>query len=74
MTARFIPGGRIATTFTSGLVRLPWLRRFAPFIALAAVLWSLYAVLLGYLGGRTFRDRPIYAFALAFGIRSASPR
>ena len=66
--ARFIPGGRIATTFTSGLVRLPWLRRFAPFIALAAILWSAYAVLLGYLGGRTFRDKPIYAFALAFGI------
>ena len=66
--ARFIPGGRTATTFTSGLVRLPWARKFAPFIALAAILWSLYGVLLGYLGGRTFRDKPIYAFALAFGV------
>jgi membrane protein DedA with SNARE-associated domain len=66
--ARFIPGGRTATTFTSGLVKLSWPRRFAPFIALAAVLWSGYAVLLGYLGGRTFRDKPIYAVLLAFGI------
>jgi membrane protein DedA with SNARE-associated domain len=68
IVARFVPGGRTATTFTAGLVRLPWLRRFVPYIALAAVLWSLYAVLLGYLGGRTFRDKPFYALLLAFGI------
>lgn len=66
--ARFIPGGRTATTFTAGLVKLPWARRFAPYIALAAVLWSAYAVLLGYLGGTTFRNKPLYALLLAFGI------
>ena len=69
--ARFIPGGRTATTFTSGLVKLPWLRHFAPFIALAAICWAGYAVLLGYLGGRTFRDQPLYAVLLAFGIAAA---
>ena len=69
--ARFIPGGRTATTFTSGIVKLSWPRRFAPYIAVAAVLWSLYAVLLGYLGGRTFRDKPLYALLLAFGIAIA---
>src|SRR5919201_2235775 len=68
VVARFVPGGRTATTFTSGLVRLPWPHRFAPFIALAAILWSGYAVLLGYIGGRTFRDKPLYAVLLAFGI------
>lgn len=68
VVARFIPGGRTATTFTAGLVRLPWLRKFVPYIALAAILWSLYAVLLGYLGGRTFRNKPFYALLLAFGI------
>jgi membrane protein DedA with SNARE-associated domain len=68
VVARFIPGGRTATTFTAGLVRLAWIRQFVPFIALAAVLWSLYSVLLGYLGGRTFRDKPLYAVLLAFGI------
>jgi membrane protein DedA with SNARE-associated domain len=68
VTARFIPGGRTATTFTSGLVRLSWPRRFGPYIAVAAILWAGYAVLLGYLGGRMFRDRPIYALLLAFGI------
>jgi membrane protein DedA with SNARE-associated domain len=43
-------------------------RRFAPPIFAAAILWSAYAVLLGYLGGRTFRDKPLYAVLLAFGI------
>jgi membrane-associated protein len=68
VVARFIPGGRTATTFTAGLVRLPWQRRFAPYIAAAAVLWASYAALLGYLGGMVFRDHPIYALLLAFGI------
>ena len=69
--ARFVPGGRTATTFTSGLVRLPWLTQFAPFILLAAVLWAAYGALLGYLGGRTFRDQPLLALLVAFGIAAA---
>ena len=68
IVARFIPGGRTATTFTAGLVKLSWPRRFAPYIAVAAVLWAAYAVLVGYIGGRMFRNQPIYALLLAFGI------
>lgn len=71
VVARFIPGGRTATTFTSGVVELPWHREFAPFIALAAILWASYGALLGYLGGRTFRDQPVYALLVAFGIAAA---
>ena len=71
IVARFIPGGRTATTFTAGLVKFSWHRRFAPYIALAAVLWAGYAVLLGYIGGRTFRNQPIYAVVLAFGIAAS---
>jgi membrane-associated protein len=68
VVARFVPGGRTAATFVSGLVRLRWPMRFAPFILVAAILWSVFGSLLGYLGGRVFRDRPIYALLLAFGI------
>ena len=42
--------------------------RFAPYIFVAAILWSVYAALLGYLGGRLFEDQPIYALLIAFGI------
>ena len=71
IVARFIPGGRTAATLTSGLVHLRWSTRFAPYIFVAAVLWSVYAALLGYLGGRLFEDRPIFALLLAFGIAAA---
>ena len=42
-----------------------------PYIFVAAILWSCYGALLGYLGGRTFRDQPIYALLLALGIAAA---
>jgi membrane-associated protein len=71
VVARFVPGGRTATTFTSGLVHLRWVTRFAPYILVAAGLWATYGALLGYLGGRMFRDKPIYALLLAFGIAAA---
>jgi membrane protein DedA with SNARE-associated domain len=67
IVARFIPGGRTATTFTAGLVRIRWLTRFAPYIFAAAIIWAVYAALLGYLGGRMFKDQPIYALLIAFG-------
>ena len=68
IVARFVPGGRTATTFTAGLVHLRWLTRFAPYIFIAAIIWAVYGALLGYLGGRIFEDRPIYALLLAFGL------
>jgi membrane protein DedA with SNARE-associated domain len=71
IVARFIPGGRTATTFTSGLVHLRWPTQFAPYIFIAAILWASYAGLLGYFGGRTFRDQPILALLVAFGIAAA---
>ena len=71
VVARFIPGGRTATTFTAGLVQLRWSTQFAPFIFVAAILWACYGALLGYLGGRTFENKPIYALLLALGIAAA---
>jgi membrane-associated protein len=71
VVARFIPGGRTATTFTSGVVKLRWLTQFVPYIFVAAILWALYGALLGYLGGRIFRDHPLYGLFVAFGIAAA---
>lgn len=65
--ARFIPGGRIATTLTAGTVGMPW-RRFAEADVTAAVLWSLYTTGLGYLGGATFRDNVWLAIAASFAV------
>jgi membrane protein DedA with SNARE-associated domain len=54
VVARFIPGGRTATTFAAGTVGMPWRRRFLPADAGAALLWALYASALGYFGGQAF--------------------
>jgi membrane-associated protein len=65
--ARFVPGGRTATTVSAGLLRMSW-RRFAGFAGAAAVGWALYAALLGYLGGRAFEDNVLWALLTGFGI------
>jgi membrane-associated protein len=67
---RFIPGGRTAVTLSAGLLRYRW-RRFACFDAIAAVIWALYASLLGYLGGQAFEDAPWKGLVLAFAIALA---
>src|SRR5436190_14301664 len=41
LVARFVPGGRTATTFTCGLTHFPW-PVFLGFSALAAIAWALY--------------------------------
>ncbi|HEU4941743.1 MAG TPA: VTT domain-containing protein [Gaiellaceae bacterium] len=74
VVARFVPGGRTGATFTSGLTGFRYLT-FAFFTAIAAAFWALYAVLLGYFGGRIFHERPLLAvgvaFALAAGVAAA---
>jgi membrane-associated protein len=67
--ARFIPGGRTAVTLSAGALDFPW-RRFALFDAIAALIWALYASLLGYFGGRVFENQAwkglLVALAIAF--------
>lgn len=67
VVGRFIPGGRTASTFAAGTLELPW-RRFLAADVPACLLWALYATLLGYLGGATFRDSAWKPFALSLGI------
>ena len=69
--ARFVPGGRTATTVTAGIVRMRWLR-FAAFAAVAAIGWASYAALLGYVGGRVFEDNPLWGLLVGFGVAAAT--
>lgn len=68
--ARFIPGGRTAVTLSAGASLFPW-RRFALFDAAAALLWALYASLLGYFGGKAFEGAAWKGLLLALGIAFA---
>lgn len=65
IVCRFIPGGRTAVTLTCGLIGYPR-RRFVPAVAVAAVIWALYAFFAGRLGGRAFEDRPWAGLLAAF--------
>ena len=70
VTARFIPGGRTATTLTAGLTRMRW-TRFVSYAALAAVLWASFAAGLGYLGGKAFEERPLLGLGAALTVAAA---
>ena len=66
--ARFIPGGRTATTYVAGTLEMPWKRRFLPADTAAAVLWSLYASALGYFGGAAFENNLWLPLLIAAGV------
>jgi membrane-associated protein len=68
--ARFVPGGRTATTVTAGLLRMRWLR-FSSFDGGAAIAWASYAALLGYLGGRAF-ENPLWGLLVGFGFAAGT--
>jgi membrane-associated protein len=65
--ARFVPGGRTATTVSAGALRMRW-ARFAAFAAMAALGWASYAALMGYVGGRAFEDNPLWGLLVGFAL------
>lgn len=67
IAARFLPGGRTATTLTMGAVRYPR-SRFSFFDAIAATSWAWYTTLLGVIGGVTFRDQPLLGVVLGLAV------
>ena len=71
VVARFIPGGRTATTFTAGFVKTFAWRRFLRYDAIAAAIWGSYTVLLGYFGGKSFEEQPWKGLLVAFAVALA---
>jgi membrane protein DedA with SNARE-associated domain len=69
--ARFVPGGRTATTVTAGIVAMRF-ERFFLYAAGAAAVWATLAAVAGYLGGRTVEDHPIAAVAGAVLLTGAT--
>ncbi|MBX9641396.1 MAG: DedA family protein [Mycobacteriaceae bacterium] len=70
VVARFIPGGRTVTTISCGVLEFPY-RQFLAFDAIGVVLWATLSTLIGFVGGHTFEDRPLVAFAVSFGVALA---
>lgn len=57
LAARYIPVGRVAVNMTAGSLHYPR-RRFTALVAIAAVTWSAYTVLLGTITGQVFKTTP----------------
>src|SRR5215207_4381807 len=55
VVARFLPGGRTATTFAAGGLEMAWMR-FLQADLVASLLWAAYSTALGYFGGSAFAD------------------
>jgi membrane protein DedA with SNARE-associated domain len=70
LVARYIPGGRTATTLLMGIVKYP-LRSFTLYDAPAAILWGIYSALIGYVGGSAFEEDPVKGLLLGLGIALA---
>ncbi len=71
IVARFIPGGRTATTFSAGYIQ-SFPTGASSRDILAGFIWGTYAACLGYFGGKTFEQQPwkglIVAFVVAIGL------
>ncbi len=67
---RFIPGGRTAVALGAGSLHMYW-PRFMMFDAAAALIWAVYAGMLGFLGGKTFEEEPWKGFLIAFVVALA---
>ncbi|GAA3218205.1 DedA family protein [Actinocorallia longicatena] len=67
VVARYVPGGRTATTLVMGATGYP-ARRFARFDVLAGLSWAVYSVLVGHIGGAAFENDPVRGLLLGLGL------
>jgi membrane-associated protein len=68
--ARFLPGGRTASTFAAGTLDMAW-RRFVVADLPAAATWAAYVTALGYLGGEAFKNSTWKPLAVSLAIAGA---
>lgn len=68
VAARYVAGGRNATTLMMGAVGYP-LRAFSSYDMIGAGSWALFSALLGYVGGVAFEQHPLQG--LLFGLSAA---
>ena len=67
VSTRFIPVGRYLATLTTGIVGYPF-RNYVLFTGIAAVAWSTYTVLSGFVGGLLFQDNPVLGIGVGVGV------
>jgi membrane protein DedA with SNARE-associated domain len=64
---RFLPGIRLAINLSCGAGQMSY-KRFLIFDALGALFWSAQAGILGYVFGKSFKERPWIGLLIALGV------
>ncbi len=64
---RFLPGIRLAINLSCGAGQMDF-KRFLIFDSLGALLWSTQAAMLGFIFGKSFKDRPWIGLLIALGV------
>lgn len=67
LSARFVPGYRIAINMTAGGVRLPW-RRCLVIDAVSTALWQVVLGRNGLAAGSLFHDRPLLGIVVGVAL------
>ncbi|MFE7777290.1 DedA family protein [Streptomyces sp. NPDC057445] len=67
IAGRFLPGGRVASSMSTGCLRFPF-RRFLLLDASGAGLWAVTSTAIGYIGGARFGHEPVKGLLLAFAL------
>lgn len=70
LVGRFIPWGRIAVNLLMGASGTP-LRRYSPYDVVGVLIWAVYGLSLGYLGGAAFERNAVAGVLLGLGIALA---
>ncbi|NNG39493.1 DedA family protein [Flexivirga sp. ID2601S] len=67
IVARFIPWGRIGVNLLMGATGTP-LRKYSPYDAIGVLVWAVYGVGVGYVGGSAFENNPLAGLVLGLGV------
>ncbi len=67
IAARYLPGGRVASSLANGSLGYP-LPRFVVLDLAGAAIWAVYSVLIGLAGGAAFADEPGKGLLLSFSL------
>ncbi|WP_114853672.1 DedA family protein [Brachybacterium sp. YJGR34] len=67
LSARFVPGGRVAVNLSAGILGYPW-RRFAGLSVVAGLMWSLYSAGIGTVAGHWLGDQPLLSVLIGIGV------
>ncbi|MGL5405844.1 MAG: DedA family protein [Propionibacteriaceae bacterium] len=67
ISARFIPGYRVAINMTAGSLGMPW-KRFALIDVASVLVWATFCLAIGSAAGKLFTGKPLLGMSVGIGM------